>query len=124
MRANTDLRVILADAIERPRRCAGKCNDGMIADAAVEDIAEKDDRLSGPGESDGNAAALARVVARDRCRFQSAAGPIGPGECQRCARVGFVLGFNGRNVALVDPGCKGTAVQIERHRFEPLTWRI
>ena len=51
MRANADLRVILADAIERPRRCAGKCNDGMIADAAVEDIAERTTGFPGPAKA-------------------------------------------------------------------------
>ena len=123
MRTDVDFGVVVTDAIERSRRRPGKSYDGVIADATVEDIAEKDDRFAGAGKGDGNAAAFARVVARDRRCFERAAGPIVPGERQRRASIGFVLGFRGRHVTFIDPGGEDAAVGIERHSFKALARR-
>src|SRR3569623_2455771 len=122
MRTGGNLPVVIADAMDLARRVQiAERGDGVIAHAAVKNVAEDHHRPPRTGERHTKAAALAGVVA-DEVSFRVDRAILRGRKKQARAVVWQPLLLRGRAVALVEPCREHRPVRVERERLKSLAY--
>ena len=125
MRTGRDLPVVLADPVDLARRRRiGERHDRVVANAALEDVPEHDDRPAGAGEGEAEAAAFAGVVLRHPRFGIGRAAVLRRREEQPRAVVFLAALLRRHAVALVEPGREHRAIGIEAERLEALAFVV